>query len=87
VAYDQKIEFQGPIVQNVAYSPGGKTVSITYTAVSSIELRNPNGFEVYTLLFLIFKEFYAFVFRFVVKEVIARMMLYGFHPLYQIKVA
>jgi len=48
VAYDQKIEFQGPIVQNVAYSPGDNTVSITYTAVSSIELRNPNGFEVYT---------------------------------------
>jgi hypothetical protein len=40
------VEFQGPIVQNVAYSTGSQTVNFTYTAVSSIELRNPNGFEV-----------------------------------------
>ncbi len=46
VAYGQQVEFQGPIVQNVAYTSGGSTVDITYTAVSSIELRNPNGFEV-----------------------------------------
>jgi hypothetical protein len=47
VAYGQQVEFQGPIVQNVAYSSGGSTVDITYTSVSSIELRNPNGgFEV-----------------------------------------
>ena len=46
VAYGQQVEFQGPIVQNVAYSTGSQTVNITYTAVSSIELRNPNGFEV-----------------------------------------
>lgn len=48
VAYNQKIEFQGPIVENVTYSPGDNTVIITYTAVSSIELRTPNGFEVST---------------------------------------
>ena len=46
VAYGQQVEFQGPLVQNVAYSNGSSTVTITYTAVSSIELRNPNGFEV-----------------------------------------
>jgi len=46
VAYGQQVEFQGPIVQNVAYTSGGSTVEITYTAVSSIELRNPSGFEV-----------------------------------------
>jgi hypothetical protein len=46
VAYDQKIEFQGPLVSNVAYSTGGATINITYTAVTNIELRNPNGFEV-----------------------------------------
>jgi hypothetical protein len=40
------VEFQGPIVQNVAYSTGSETMNITYTAVSSIDLRNPNGFEV-----------------------------------------
>jgi hypothetical protein len=46
VAYEQQVEFQGPIVQNVGYSTSSQTVNITYTAVSSIELRNPNGFEV-----------------------------------------
>ncbi len=46
VAYGQQVEFQGPIVQNVAYSTGSETMNITYTAVSSIDLRNPNGFEV-----------------------------------------
>ncbi len=45
-AYGQQVEFQGPIVQNVAYSNGSETVNITYTAVSSIDLRNPNGFEI-----------------------------------------
>ncbi len=46
IAYDQRVEHQGPIVQNVAYSTGSLTVNLTYTAVSSIELRNPIGFEV-----------------------------------------
>ena len=46
VAYDQQVEFQGPIVQHVAYTSGRQTVNITYTAVSNIDLRNPNGFEV-----------------------------------------
>ena len=52
VAYEQQVEFQGPIVQNITYVNGSETINITYTAVSSIELRNPNGFEVYTLDFL-----------------------------------
>ncbi len=47
VAYGQQVEFQGPIVENVVYLTGYSTVNITYRAVSSIELRNPNGFEVY----------------------------------------
>ncbi len=46
VAYGQQVEFQGPIVQNVTYTNGSSVVNITYTAVSSIEVRNPNGFEV-----------------------------------------
>ena len=47
IAYGKRdVEFQGPIVQNITYSSGDKTVHITYTAVSSIELRNRNGFEV-----------------------------------------
>ncbi len=40
------MEFQGPIVESVAYSSGSQTMNFTYTAVSSIDLRNPNGFEV-----------------------------------------
>ncbi len=55
VAYGQQVEFQGPIVQHVAYSTGGQPVNITYTAVSNIDLRNPNGFEVCTFVFLIVK--------------------------------
>jgi hypothetical protein len=51
VAYGQQVEFQGPIVQNVAYTNGSQTVNITYTAVSNIELRNSSGFEVCILLF------------------------------------
>jgi sialate O-acetylesterase len=46
VAYGQQVEYQGPIVQNVSYSTGSQTMNITYTAVSSIELRSPIGFEV-----------------------------------------
>jgi len=62
VAYGQQVEFQGPIVQNVAYSTGSQTVNITYTAVSSIELRDANGFEVYTFLFLSIKIILYFVY-------------------------
>ena len=46
VAYGQQVEFQGPIVENIAYSTGSATLNITYTAVSDIEIRNSNGFEV-----------------------------------------
>jgi hypothetical protein len=53
IAYGQQVEFQGPIVQNVAYTTGSQSVNITYTAVSAIELRNPAGFEVCTLLFFL----------------------------------
>ena len=54
VAYGQQIEFQGPIVQSIIPSSDSKTVNITYTAVSSIELRNPNGFEVYIIFSFFF---------------------------------
>ncbi len=46
VAYGQQVEFQGPIVQNVVYSSGSETVNITYTAVSDLDLRNSDYFEV-----------------------------------------
>ncbi len=54
MAYGQQVEFQGPIVQNVTYLTGGGIVNITYTAVSGLELRNPDGFEVYIFFFFIF---------------------------------
>ncbi|CAF3836208.1 unnamed protein product [Adineta steineri] len=46
IAYNQPVEYQGPIVSNVVYASGSRTVNITYTGVQNIELRNPNGFEV-----------------------------------------
>ncbi len=55
IAYGQQVEFQGPIVQNVAYTSGAQTLTITYGSVSALDLRNPNGFEVYTFPVLILK--------------------------------
>ena len=46
VAYGQQVEFQGPLVENIVYTPSDQTINVTYTAVSSIELRNPSGFDV-----------------------------------------
>ena len=87
IAYGQQVEFQGPIVQNVAYSSGGSTVDITYTAVSSIELRNPNGFEV-TIDFSFFSisMIFCFIFRSVVIEVRVQMVILGLKQLLQVKV-
>jgi len=50
VAYGQPVEFRGPIVLKVAYATGDQTINITYSA-AAIELRNPNGFEVYAFSF------------------------------------
>ncbi len=60
IAYGKQIEFQGPIVKNVVYSNGSGTVNISYTAVSNIELRNPNGFEVEIFLFHYWNNFWDF---------------------------
>ena len=69
VAYGQQVEFQGPIVQNVTYTSGSSIVDIIYTAVSSIELRNPNGFDVRTILCYLIYITPCPLFRFVVKVV------------------
>jgi hypothetical protein len=53
IAYGQKVEFQGPIVSNVTYSSGSALINVTYSAVTDIELRNPNGFAVDILICLI----------------------------------
>jgi hypothetical protein len=55
VAYNQNVEFQGPIVSNVSYLYGDQTINVTFTAVTSMELRNPNGFQVYFLIYSINK--------------------------------
>ena len=47
IAYGQQVEFQGPIVQNVAYTSGAQTVDITYSAVTGLDQRSATGFEVY----------------------------------------
>lgn len=46
VAHGKQVEFQGPIVESVTYTSGAATVNITYTAVSSLELRSTQGFDV-----------------------------------------
>ncbi len=50
VAHGKQVKFQDPIVQNITYSSGSQTVNITYSTVSTIEMRNPNGFGVKTFL-------------------------------------
>jgi hypothetical protein len=49
VAYDQEnITYQGPIIVDISVGAGSHQVNVTYSsAVSpSVELRNPNGFEI-----------------------------------------
>ena len=46
VAYGQQVEFQGPLIESVSYTAGSPTINVTYRAVSSIELRDPTGFDV-----------------------------------------
>jgi len=46
VAYNQQVEYLGPLVQNVAYTSGAATVTLTYGSVTSLDVRNNNGFEV-----------------------------------------
>ncbi len=53
IAYNQPVEFLGPLIVNVAHHTDSHTINITYTAVASIEVRNQNGFQVYLLIYLI----------------------------------
>ncbi len=46
VAYGKDVEYLGPIVRAIAYSPDTRTVNITYGSVSGLDLRNSNGFDV-----------------------------------------
>jgi hypothetical protein len=47
VAYGQQVEYQGPIVSNVVVNSDSSAIDVTYTSVTGIEFRSPNGFEVY----------------------------------------
>ena len=53
IAYNQSIEFLGPLVFNVVHSTESHTINITYTAVKSIELRSQHGFEVRIIIIII----------------------------------
>jgi hypothetical protein len=53
IAYNQTVEYLGPIVRAVYYSTGDPTINVTYGSVSSIERRNSNGFDVSKLFFFI----------------------------------
>ena len=49
VAYGQtNIPYQGPIIANISVATDSRQINITYSNVASpsVELRNPNGFEV-----------------------------------------
>jgi hypothetical protein len=53
VAYGQTIEFQGPIISTAVVATGSTSIDVTYTEVTGIELRNSEGFEVYSLILFI----------------------------------
>jgi len=52
---EKNVEFQGPIASNVTYLYGDQTINVSFTALTSMELRNPNGFQIYFLIYLINK--------------------------------
>ena len=51
VAYGHEIEFLGPIVNKISYINGSATLNVTYTNVSSFDLRSANGFDVLNIHF------------------------------------
>jgi hypothetical protein len=49
IAYGfQNVTYQGPLISSLSVAADSSTVNVTYSSAtsSSIELRNPNGFEV-----------------------------------------
>ena len=70
VAYGYKnISYQGPIIAAISFAPDSSKVNVTYSAAvsPSIELRNPNGFEVKFIDFsLPMKFLYVSHYRYVV---------------------
>ena len=61
VAYKQSVEYLGPLVSSVVVASGSATIDVTYSSVSSIELRNGNGFEVASTVHWLFPEIIMFV--------------------------
>ncbi len=62
IAYGQQVEFQGPIVQSIVHSSDSKVVNVTYIAASGLDIRNPNGFEVQKVFFLLALELFYSIF-------------------------
>ena len=82
VAYGFKnITYLGPIIANIAVTADSRMVNVTYTNEASpgIELRNPNGFEVYFSFLLFSSSDINVLFRYVVlvNKFVVRMMQHG----------
>ena len=69
VAYDyQNVTYLGPIIANIVVASDSSKVNVTYSNVASpsIELRNPNGFEVCSLFLFDYNNKCICLLRFVV---------------------
>ena len=70
VAYNQSVEYLGPIPKAIDYEPGNPTVNIVYGSVSSIDQRSSSGFDVSDFCFHHTQLTRSAFFRFVVVELI-----------------
>ena len=70
VAYNQSVEYLGPIPKAIDYEPGNPTVNIVYGSVSSIDQRSSSGFDVSDFCFHHTQLTRSALFRFVVVELI-----------------
>ncbi len=82
MAYGFKnITYLGPIIANIAVATDSRKVNVTYTNEASpgIELRNPNGFEVYVSFLLFSSSDINVLFRYVVvvNKFVVRMIQHG----------
>jgi hypothetical protein len=79
VAYGYKgIPYQGPVISDIVVAPNSAKINVTYSKemTSSIELRNPGGFEV-CLIFIYFINLIKMFCRCVVKaRMFAIQMIY-----------
>jgi hypothetical protein len=82
VAYGYKnITYLGPIIADISVASDSRKINVTYSnqASPSIELRNPNGFEVY-FNFLFFKLFHISIlsrYAVLVNKFVVQMIWHG----------